>query len=180
MSVRLTAGDGTSQTFDTQLMVQRGVLDGPLFDQSGAMSSILSLGGLGFTLPSSLPSFLAGSSIGFDLPSKYIPQIGINLDGSAYFAMGISMKDVTGADDAALWKTQDQADLEKRQREVEKEATSPSSLPRRRPYGRGRKANGFSSWVALRRRPGSSSSFRDATSRTATGRAPSGGRPCWA
>ena len=50
-------------------MVQRGVLDGPLFDQSGAMSSILSLGGLGFTLPSSLPSFLAGSSIGFDLPS---------------------------------------------------------------------------------------------------------------
>lgn len=31
------------------------------------------------------------------------------------------MKDVTGADDAALWKTQDQADLEKRQREVEKE-----------------------------------------------------------
>lgn len=104
MSVRLTAGDGTSQTFDTQLMVQRGVLDGPLFDQSGAMSSILSLGGLGFTLPSSLPSFLAGSSIGFDLPSKYIPQIGINLDGSAYFAMGISMKDVTGADDAALWK----------------------------------------------------------------------------
>ena len=60
-------------------MVQRGVLDGPLFDQSGAMSSILSLGGLGFTLPSSLPSFLAGSSIGFDLPSKYIPQIGINL-----------------------------------------------------------------------------------------------------
>ena len=121
VSVRLTAGDGTSQTFDTQLMVQRGVLDGPLFDQSGAMSSILSLGGLGFTLPSSLPSFLAGSSIGFDLPSKYIPQIGINLDGSAYFAMGISMKDVTGADDAALWKTQDQADLEKRQREVEKE-----------------------------------------------------------
>lgn len=52
------------------------------------MSSILSLGGLGFTLPSSLPSFLAGSSIGFDLPSKYIPQIGINLDGSAYFAHG--------------------------------------------------------------------------------------------
>ena len=77
------------------------------------MSSILSLGGLGFTLPSSLPSFLAGSSIGFDLPSKYIPQIGINLDGSAYFAMG--------TDDTSLWKTQDQADLEKRQREVEKE-----------------------------------------------------------
>ena len=55
-------------------MVQRGVLDGPLFDQSGAMSSILSLGGLGFTLPSSLPSFLAGSSIGFDLPSRTFPK----------------------------------------------------------------------------------------------------------
>ena len=85
------------------------------------MSSILSLGGLGFTLPSSLPSFLAGSSIGFDLPSKYIPQIGINLDGSAYFAMDIAMKDITGTDDTSLWKTQDQADLEKLQREVEKE-----------------------------------------------------------
>ena len=78
------------------------------------MSSILSLGGLGFTLPSSLPSFLTVSSIGFDLPSKYIPQIGINLDGSA-------MKDIAGTDDTSLWKTQDQADLEKRQREVEKE-----------------------------------------------------------
>ena len=102
-------------------MVQRGALDGPLFDQSGAMSSILSLGGLGFTLPSSLPSFLTVSSIGFDLPSKYIPKIGINLDGSAYFAMGIAMKDIAGTDDTSLWKTQDQADLEKRQREVEKE-----------------------------------------------------------
>ena len=102
-------------------MVQRGAPDGPLFDQSGAISSILSLGGLGFTLPSSLPSFLTVSSIGFDLPSKYIPQIGINLDGSAYFAMGIAMKDIAGTDDTSLWKTQDQADLEKRQREVEKE-----------------------------------------------------------
>ena len=40
-------------------MVQRGVLDGPLFDQSGAMSSILSLGGLGFTL-SFKPAQLSG------------------------------------------------------------------------------------------------------------------------
>ncbi|MDO4740492.1 MAG: LPXTG cell wall anchor domain-containing protein [Eubacteriales bacterium] len=118
---QIVAKDQTRESFFAQLKVQRGVVSAPLFDQSGAMTNPLSFGSLGFTLPISIPGLNAGAYVGLDLPYRYVPQFGMNLNGSTYLAIGTTIGNYFERENDYLWKTRDQQDLEARQRAVEKE-----------------------------------------------------------
>lgn len=122
--------DGSGSRFPSTLTVQRGPVDKPFYDTSGAFTSAFNPLGTGFlscTLPtgSKIPQFLSGSTVSLDLPiGKYVPRLIINVDGTFSFSAGGQMDSLNPNDtvDAngekvARWKTQDQRSLEKRQKE---------------------------------------------------------------
>ena len=110
----------------SMLSVQRGAVDKPFFDTTGAFTSAFvptGTGFLGVTLPQSAPSFIAGSTLSIDFPFvKYWPRLIINVDGSFSFSLGGELKDLSpydvvgeGEEKVARWKTEDQRSLERRQ-----------------------------------------------------------------
>ena len=118
--------NGSAGETPSMLSVQRGAVDKPFFDTTGAFTSAFvptGTGFLGVTLPQSAPSFIAGSTLSIDFPFvKYWPRLIINVDGSFSFSLGGELKDLSpydvvgeGEEKVARWKTEDQRSLERRQ-----------------------------------------------------------------
>ena len=111
--------DQGEETTPLQLNIRRGVVDKPLIDANGdTISSVLSPS-LGFTLPSSLPKPLAGSTLSVSLPlEKYLPSFYLDMDGSVTAMFGIAPFKAL-RDKSSNWKTQTQKQLDDSQKAIE-------------------------------------------------------------
>lgn len=120
-----------AERFPCMLTVQRGAVDKPFFDTTYAFSSAfnpMGSGFLSFTLPTTpnMPKFISGSVLTLDLPfSQHMPRVAINMDGSFSFSAGyqyasLNPNDTVDAngEKVARWKTQDQRDLDRSQKEA--------------------------------------------------------------
>ncbi|MGN1368636.1 MAG: hypothetical protein ACI4WX_07205, partial [Aristaeellaceae bacterium] len=131
--ILLSSSPSLEQTerFPCMLTVQRGAVDKPFFDTTYAFSSAfnpMGSGFLSFTLPTTpnMPKFISGSVLTLDLPfSQYMPRVAINMDGSFSFSAGyqaasLNPNDTVDAngEKVARWKTQDQRDLDRSQKEA--------------------------------------------------------------
>ena len=128
VSFKIITKDKQEYTFDTQLDIQKAVVDEPFLSESSTLFKFFGGdGGFGFDIPTSVP-FIGGSRLAVSIPGK-APKLMILPSGRAMFAWGAtySSKDTS-------WKSDDTQDIEKAQKEFDAKSTADRLLAKAGAY----------------------------------------------
>lgn len=115
-------------TFDTQLDIQKAVVDEPFLSESSSLFKFFGGdGGFGFDIPSELP-FIGGSRLAVSIPGK-APKFMVLPSGRAMFSWGAtySSKDTS-------WKSEDTQDIENAKKKFAAKSTADRLLAKAGAY----------------------------------------------
>ncbi|MBP3522854.1 MAG: carboxypeptidase regulatory-like domain-containing protein [Clostridia bacterium] len=128
VSFKIITKDKQEYTFDTQLDIQKAVVDEPFLSSSSTLLKFFGGdGGFGFDIPSAVP-FIGGARLAVSIPGK-APKLMILPSGRAMFAWGatFSSKD-------ASWKSDDTRDIENAKKEFAAKSTADKLLAKAGAY----------------------------------------------
>ena len=111
VSFKIITKDNQEYTFDTQLDIQKAIVDEPTLSESSTLFKFFGGdGGFGFDIPTDLP-FIGGSRLAVSIPGK-APKFMVLPSGRAMFSWGAtySSKDTS-------WKSEDTQDIENAKKE---------------------------------------------------------------
>lgn len=125
---KIITKDKQEYTFDTQLDIQKAIVDEPFLSESSSLFKFFGGdGGFGFDIPSELP-FIGGERLAVAIPGK-APKFMILPTGRAMFSWGAtySSKDVS-------WKSEDTQDMENAKKEFAAKSTADRLLAKAGAY----------------------------------------------
>lgn len=125
---KIITKDKQDYTFDTQLDIQKAIVDEPTLNESSSLFKFFGGdGGFGFDIPSELP-FIGGERLAVSIPGK-APKFMILPTGRAMFSWGAtySSKDVS-------WKSEDTQDMENAKKEFAAKSTADRLLAKAGAY----------------------------------------------
>ena len=125
---KIITKDKQEYTFDTQLDIQKAIVDEPTLNESSSLFKFFGGdGGFGFDIPSELP-FIGGERLAVSIPGK-APKFMILPTGRAMFSWGAtySSKDVS-------WKSEDTQDMENAKKEFAAKSTADRLLAKAGAY----------------------------------------------
>ena len=125
---KIITKDKQDYTFDTQLDIQKAIVDEPFLSESSSLFKFFGGdGGFGFDIPSELP-FIGGERLAVSIPGK-APKFMILPTGRAMFSWGAtySSKDVS-------WKSEDTQDMENAKKKFEAQSTADRLLAKAGAY----------------------------------------------
>lgn len=125
---KIITKDKQDYTFDTQLDIQKAIVDEPFLSESSSLFKFFGGdGGFGFDIPSELP-FIGGERLAVSIPGK-APKFMILPTGRAMFSWGAtySSKDVS-------WKSEDTQDMENAKKEFAAKSTADRLLAKAGAY----------------------------------------------
>lgn len=125
---KIITKDKQDYTFDTQLDIQKAIVDEPFLSESSSLFKFFGGdGGFGFDIPSELP-FIGGERLAVAIPGK-APKFMILPTGRAMFSWGAtySSKDVS-------WKSEDTQDMENAKKEFAAKSTADRLLAKAGAY----------------------------------------------
>ena len=120
VSFQITTG-GKTYDFDTQMKLEKPVVDEPFFDHSALFSFTSGSGGFGFTIPGDLP-FISGSKVSISIPGNY-PTFMILPSGLGMLSWGYDF-----APESTGWQTDDAQDQQRAIKEFEKKSAADKLL----------------------------------------------------
>ena len=125
---KIITKDKQDYTFDTQLDIQKAIVDEPFLSESSSLFKFFGGdGGFGFDIPSELP-FIGGERLAVSIPGK-APKFMILPTGRAMFSWGAtySSKDVS-------WKSEDTQDMENAKKKFAAQSTADRLLAKAGAY----------------------------------------------
>ena len=125
---KIITKDKQDYTFDTQLDIQKAIVDEPFLSESSSLFKFFGGdGGFGFDIPSELP-FIGGERLAVSIPGK-APKFMILPTGRAMFSWGAtySSKDTS-------WKSEDTQDIENAKKEFAAKSTADKLLAKAGAY----------------------------------------------
>ena len=125
---KIITKDEQEYTFETQLDIQRAVVDEPFLRDSSTLFSLFGGdGGFGFDIPATVP-FIGGERLTVSIPGK-AQKLMILPSGRAMFSWGagFSSKDTS-------WKREDTQDIESAKKEFEERSTADKLLAKAGAY----------------------------------------------
>ncbi len=128
VSFKIITKDKQEYTFDTQLDIQKAVVDEPFLSESSTLFKFFGGdGGFGFDIPTSVP-FIGGERLAVSIPGK-APKFMILPSGRAMFSWGAtySSKDTS-------WKSEDTQDIENAKKEFAAKSTADKLLAKAGAY----------------------------------------------
>ena len=125
---KIITRDEQEYTFDTQLDIQKAVVDEPFLSESNTLFKFFGGdGGFGFDIPTTVP-FIGGDRLAVSIPGK-APQLMILPSGRAMFSWGAAF-----SGEEASWKSEDTQDLESAKKEFEARSTADKLLAKAGAY----------------------------------------------
>ena len=128
VSFKIITKDKQDYTFDTQLDIQKAIVDEPFLSESSSLFKFFGGdGGFGFDIPTSVP-FIGGERLAVSIPGK-APKFMILPSGRAMFSWGAtySSKDVS-------WKSEDTQDMENAKKKFAAKSTADRLLAKAGAY----------------------------------------------
>lgn len=125
---KIITKDKQDYTFDTQLDIQKAIVDEPFLSESSSLFKFFGGdGGFGFDIPTSVP-FIGGERLAVSIPGK-APKFMILPSGRAMFSWGAtySSKDTS-------WKSEDTQDIENAKKEFAAKSTADKLLAKAGAY----------------------------------------------
>ena len=128
VSFKIITKDKQEYTFNTQLDIQKAIVDEPFLSESSTLFKFFGGdGGFGFDIPTSVP-FIGGERLAVSIPGK-APKFMILPSGRAMFSWGAtySSKDTS-------WKSEDTQDIENAKKEFAAKSTADKLLAKAGAY----------------------------------------------
>ena len=128
VSFKIITKDKQEYTFNTQLDIQKAIVDEPFLSESSTLFKFFGGdGGFGFDIPTSVP-FIGGERLAVSIPGK-APKFMILPSGRAMFSWGAtySSKDTS-------WKSEDAQDIENAKKEFAAKSTADKLLAKAGAY----------------------------------------------